>query len=610
MKKKFVNTVLILALFVVPMILIGGSNVRGQSSLTSDTIIYGTGRLQSYVEPTHVWDSASYNVIDQVAEALFNYDLTDPDLPLVPILATSLGTWSNNDLTLTIPLKQGVTFHNGLPFNATAAKWNFDRLICFVENEIGVSTELYRPIDWVPVLNSCVILGDYEIELHLNYKLAFFRDLVSFAACYQIAPTFTSQVWNDSRYIAGEMEAGTDIIVGTGPFTYGTFTSGESMTFTAYADYHGTPASFTTLIFREFSDDDTRNVAFLASEYHINAGPNPEYLDDIDASPDHVLYDGPDSASVAYLGMNCKQIPLYWRKIISYAYNYTYFIEEIMEGWATRLYSHIPKGIKYYNYDFDAAVQLPTQTIRQMLVDDGYTDGPEYNTQSAIDRGYSTTDLADVTDDGAWENALIRAPLATFNFTYNTDNNVRRDSGVMLQQFLGEIGVTLNMIGITWDDYVSRLYGIRGHSHDELSIYHIGWIPDYNDPSNFVNPFWVPGTAGNTEQVNNTELTALMTLGLQETDEVAREAIYDEIQQLVIEEIVPWVFLSVSSNPDAWVLGISGFPSNPFGRIYLKDIVYVPPVAGGAIPGYPMAMILTFFASAVALVMYRIKKRH
>jgi peptide/nickel transport system substrate-binding protein len=599
MKNKKMSKVLLVALFVIPLIAINGTT-NVSAALTSDTIIYGTGRLQNYIEPTHVWDSASYNVLDQIAEPLFGYDLTDPDLPLVPILATSLGVWSNNDLTLTIPLKEGVTFHNGDEFNATTVHWNFMRLITFVEQEIGVSTELYRPIEWEPVLNSCEIIGDYEIALHLNYKLAFFRDLVSFAACYQIAPTFSNPVYNDTRFAATELETGVDSIIGTGPFTYGTFTSGESMIMPAYADYHGTPAAYTTLIFQEFSDDDTRNVAFLASEYHINAGPNPEYLADIDASPDHVLFDGPDSASVTYLGLNTEAIPLYWRKIISYSFNYTYYIDEILEGWGTRLKSCIPTGIKYSNYSNDVAMQKTKTEIRQMLVDDGHTAGNTYE-----------EDLADVSDNAAWKSALKSDPIAEFNYTYNTDNNVRRDAGVMLQQYLGDLGITMNLIGITWDDYVSRLYGIRGHSHSELGIYLIGWIPDYNDPSNFVNPFWTPGTSGNTEQVNDTQLTEWMIAGLTETDEAARQQIYNDIQKRVVEVIVPWVFVSVSSNPDAWVIGVEGWPSNPFGRTYLKDVTYTPPAAPAtpAIPGFPLAVFLVVLGSSVALVMYRIKKR-
>jgi peptide/nickel transport system substrate-binding protein len=49
-----------------------------------------------------------------------------PELTFVPQLATHW-QWSKDNLTLTMSLREGVTFHNGEPFDAAAVKFNLDR---------------------------------------------------------------------------------------------------------------------------------------------------------------------------------------------------------------------------------------------------------------------------------------------------------------------------------------------------------------------------------------------------------------------------------------------------------------------------------------------------
>ncbi|NLE05638.1 MAG: ABC transporter substrate-binding protein, partial [Crenarchaeota archaeon] len=60
-----------------------------------------------------------------IYEGLFELD---KDLNPTPLLAKSFEI-SEDGLTHTIYLQEGVTFEDGTPFNAEAAKWNLDRKI-------------------------------------------------------------------------------------------------------------------------------------------------------------------------------------------------------------------------------------------------------------------------------------------------------------------------------------------------------------------------------------------------------------------------------------------------------------------------------------------------
>ncbi|MFW9818788.1 MAG: ABC transporter substrate-binding protein [Candidatus Thorarchaeota archaeon] len=80
------------------------------------------------MDPVDAWDSTSNDMLDQVIEPLIAYDLSDPDLPLVPRLAESW-YWPDNT-TIEFKLRENVFFHDNSRLTAdcvlhTIARINF-----------------------------------------------------------------------------------------------------------------------------------------------------------------------------------------------------------------------------------------------------------------------------------------------------------------------------------------------------------------------------------------------------------------------------------------------------------------------------------------------------
>jgi peptide/nickel transport system substrate-binding protein len=69
--------------------------------------------------------SATETIINALCDRLI---YLDQDMNFQPGLATAW-TWSNNNRTLTLALRDGVVFHDGTPLNAEAVKYNIDRAI-------------------------------------------------------------------------------------------------------------------------------------------------------------------------------------------------------------------------------------------------------------------------------------------------------------------------------------------------------------------------------------------------------------------------------------------------------------------------------------------------
>ena len=90
----------------------------------------GTLTVSSPQDPGS-WDPVDTFLVNWASVATNIYDgLTyrGPDTKLVPGLATS---WEvlDDGLRIRFALREGVTFHNGEPFNADAVKFTFDRLM-------------------------------------------------------------------------------------------------------------------------------------------------------------------------------------------------------------------------------------------------------------------------------------------------------------------------------------------------------------------------------------------------------------------------------------------------------------------------------------------------
>jgi len=137
------------------------------------TLVFGTMYGPVYLDPQVAWDRASISAIDQVCEGLFAYNLSDPELVIIPNLALS-GTWNPAGTEFTCVLRQGVTFHDGATFDADAVIFTWDRM-AWALNTTGTNTddvtqvaEFYGFPNGTPIVKDVIKNGDYSVTFELN----------------------------------------------------------------------------------------------------------------------------------------------------------------------------------------------------------------------------------------------------------------------------------------------------------------------------------------------------------------------------------------------------------------------------------------------------------
>ena len=138
---------------------------------------------------------------------------------IVPDLATGW-SWNEEGTALTLPLRQGVKWHDGKPFTAKDVQCTWDLLLDKSSDKLRVN-----PIkSWYPNLEEVTTNGDYEVTFHLKRPQPAFLMLLAngFGAIYPC------------HVPAREMRQHP---IGTGPFKFVEFKPNERIKVARNADY-------------------------------------------------------------------------------------------------------------------------------------------------------------------------------------------------------------------------------------------------------------------------------------------------------------------------------------------------------------------------------------
>ncbi|MFX1250353.1 MAG: ABC transporter substrate-binding protein, partial [Promethearchaeota archaeon] len=510
---------------------------------TDATFIVGVAHGPYEIDPHNTRDPISYQTIDQVCEGLYGYNYSDPEMAIIPYLATGDGIWSPDGLNYTIPLRSGVTFHDGTSFNASAVKFTFDRLAYLMDNDMATVEDLYNFRDGTPIINRTEVIDTYTIKFILNAPYAPLQALLCFSGSYILSPTSTPATTI--------IDTETGDLVGTGPFVYDDYIPDVEVNFHAYDDYWQGIADIELMKFKIYENPNERMTALLTGDVDFIDDLLPEWVDIFRSLTNiTVLDEGKTNNYISFLGINNNQINASFREAISYAIDYDFIVNDIREGQVERLKSPIPEGIRYANSTFNYPV-LNLPQARLIMQSMGYGVG------------------FDIYDDTEWENTAVTSPFATFNYTYNFGHTIREDILDLLQDNLAKIGIEVTAAGMTWTEFVYRLYEIGGYHRDMLQLYWLPWTIDFNDPSNIFDPLFLNTSSNNFGQVNDEEVSKWIQDALIETDPIQREKIYDNISKRLVEEVYPCAWGTVEKLYTAYQKDLTGFQQNTLERLYL-----------------------------------------
>ncbi len=453
------------------------------------------------------FDASSHPVYNRLSE--FKVGTTET----VPGLAESWEV-SEDGLSVTFNLRQGVSFHSNANFTPTR-DFNADDVIFTFDrqgnsenpyNQVsGGSWEYYSSMSMPELVSSIEKVDDYTVKFNLT------RTEAPFIA--NMAMDFASIV--SKEYADAMMEAGTPEMVnqapiGTGPFTFQAYQKDAVIRYLRNDNYWGDPAKVESLIFAITPDASVRYQKVQAGECHVMAYPNPADVADMQSAEDIVVMEQ-EGLNVGYLAYNTQMPPFdnaNVRKALNMSIDKQAIIDVVFQGSGEIAKNPIPPTM--WSYD-------------ENTVDD------EYNPEAAMEM---------LAAEGV-EDLELKIWAMPVQRPYNP--NARRMAELMQEDF-SKVGVDVEIVSYEWGEYLERSSDV-----DRDGAVLLGWTGDNGDPDNFLAVLLgCDGVGGsNRAQWCNEEFDAVIQEAKTLSSQEERTALYEEAQA-IFKDQAPWATIAHS----------------------------------------------------------------
>jgi peptide/nickel transport system substrate-binding protein len=520
----------------------GGSDTEteaddGDSGGSTQTLRYGRGAHSSTLDPQNTTSGEVAKVTNQAYEGLIAFQ------PGEAALTESLATdWTVDGQSVSITLREDVTFHDGTEFTADDFVATFRR---FVDDDYEYHFEdssVYGPFtlgNWIDTVEAA---GDYELSIALTQEYApFLRNLAMFAAVV---------VSQDA--IEGDTDLGEEM-VGTGPFQLETLDDANNrIRLTAFDDYWGEGPNVDEVLFLTRGQNSTRAQALVEEELDIVDGLDPDSMQIVDGS-DTAESRTATGINIGYMAFNLSRVEAFRdrrvRRAVSLAINTQTIVENIYSGIATQADQPIPPALFGHNEDISPYEHDPEQA-QSLLEEAGYGDGFSFTlTTFQNPRGYNP------------------APLPTAE---------------TIRSNLRQVGIEVEIDDRQFSDYLT--YTSQGNHDATLA----GWYTDNADPDNFcyvlLHPQvdtpedrnWVEwGTEGYNTSNNaawaNSEYMSVVEEAQRTSDQGERAELYNEAAQIAHDE-APWVFIDYADEVRGVRNAVNNYVVAAIGGPYLEQV--------------------------------------
>ena len=478
--------------------------------------------------PNITTDGASHAIGGLIYDGLVQ---TDKDLNWVSSMAESW-QFSKDCLTLTFKLRKNVKWHDGKPFTADDVLFTYKAIM-------DPRTPTAYRNDFEPV-NEVTAPDAYSVRV--TYKEPFAKALGSWGT--YMLPKHLLETWVRQGKLREAPQVTTNPI-GTGPYRFQEWKSGEKVVLLANKDYYveGRPY-IGRIVYRIIPSQATIFLELKAKGVDVADLTAIQYARQTDYpafKKDYQKFRYPGSV-YTYLGFNLKD-PRFADKRVRQAFAHAINKQELMEGVVMGLARDATGPLRPGSWAYtDKVKRYPYDPAKakQLLAAAGWTD----RNGTGVLRN----------KDGQ--------PF-TFTIRTNQGNDERKKIAEIIQERLKEIGVQTDIQTIEWAAFLKEY--IKQRRFEAIVL---GWSTG-TDPDQY--PVWHSTQAG-PEQLNhisyaNAEVDALLEKGRISCHQKERVATYHRIQEILAEE-QPLIFLYFKDVLPAVSSRVRGVKPEPAGIGY------------------------------------------
>lgn len=452
---------------------------------TAQTVRIATTLAPNTLQPAEATGLPDATVLRTILEGLVGFREGE----LVNELAES---WSVNDdaTEYTFELREGISFHDGTPFNAEAVREYYD----WVMDPDSIGT---RGRNQLKDLESVEVVDEFTVRLHLSQPNGAFIFLLAIGPARIASPASLAEYGDDLRANP----------VGTGPFRFVSWEEGQRVVVERNDDYWGEPAKVDSLEFLVVTNAATRVAMLQSGEVHFIEQLPPQLVPVIEADP-ALEVSAVKTNFLRILQFNTTKAPfddVRVRQALNHAVDVQQLVDVAVAGLGTVMTSPIPETTfghaEQPDYEYDP------EKARALLAEAGYPDGFD---------------------------------MKVLTFT----GDEYRSVGQVLQQMFSEVGVRMTLDQQERGALVDQIFKPAAENPTEAAL--VGASASTGDADLAITTSFVessfPPASNNWSFYTDERVEELVRDARMTGDQEVRAELYAEALAIIWRD-APWVFL-------------------------------------------------------------------
>ncbi len=445
----------------------------------------------------------------------------DTNLQVVPDMAESWEV-SDDGTVFTFTLKDNALFHDGRPVTAEDFKYSWERALhpdtaspvadTYLGDIVGAEAMVAGE---ATSLEGIEVLDDRTLRVAITDPFSYFLAKLTYPTSFAVdrANVETGDDWTDAPN-------------GTGAFKLKVWQKDQLLILERNEDWYDGPPALAHVVYRIFAGSPIQmyenGEIDLTSIYVNNIDRARDPANDLNTQ----LIEGTELCTF-YLGFNVSQPPYddpKVRQAMALAMEVDKELEVTLKGLAKRAAGFVPPGMVAYNDALEPSA-FDSGTANQLLRESRYGGAEGLPTIKSF--------AEDDAIHWAWREHL---------------------------------GLEVEAVSVfEFSDFLDRL------DNEEFGVFSSGWCADYPDPQNFLEVLFHSDSAENRFAYRNEQVDALLEEAAVELDSARRVALYQEAEQMILDD---WVAVPLRHNSSYLLVRpyVKGFELTPIGVPQLQNI--------------------------------------
>lgn len=293
----------------------------------------------------------------------------DYDFNYEPGLAESWDT-SEDGIVWTFHLKEGVKFHNGIPFTADDVKWTLDTIL--------------DPATASPAQSDFAAIKEVEVVDDLTVKITLHTP---FPNLLFVLSNTAASIANRDAYEQYGSEYGIKYVIGTGAYMFEEWIQGDKIVLVKNPDYtwgpewmsNTGPSAIDIIVLKTIPEENSRLMELLSGNVHILRDVPATFIDKVGDNPDVEIYRG-ESTKLGYLAYATDKEPftdLRVRQAINHAIDKDEIITYVFRGVGIPADGYLPPALKseYYADSKKDGYEYNVEKAKELLKEAGFENG-------------------------------------------------------------------------------------------------------------------------------------------------------------------------------------------------------------------------------------------